>query len=65
MIGQPRCTVFGAGYLGITHAVCLAELGVPVLCVDNDERRIEALSRGLLPIAEPGLAELVRSGLDL
>ena len=63
MTAPLRCTVLGAGYLGITHAACLAEMGMPVLCVDTDPGRIERLSRGDLPIFEPGLAELLSAGL--
>ncbi len=59
-----RLTVLGAGYLGITHASCMASLGFEVLAVDTDVRKIEQLNAGHLPIFEPGLGELVRSGLD-
>ena len=61
-----RITVFGTGYLGATHAACMAELGHEVLGVDVDEARIERLRAGEVPFYEPGLPEIllrhVRSG---
>ena len=59
-----RLTVLGAGYLGITHAACMASLGFDVLAVDIDARKVDQLNAGQLPIYEPGLRELLRSGLD-
>ncbi len=59
-----RLTVFGAGYLGITHAACMASLGFQVLVVDIDSARIARLTAGDLPLYEPGLAELLTSGLS-
>ncbi len=61
---QLRLTVIGAGYLGATHATCMASLGFEVLCVDIDQRRIGQLASGQLPFHEPGLPELLRAGLD-
>ena len=60
----PRITVLGTGYLGATHAACLAELGFQVLGVDINESQVKALASGSLPFHEPGLEELLRSGLD-
>ena len=57
-------TVVGAGYVGLTAAACLAHLGHRVVCTDIDETRIARLNRGEIPIHEPGLAPLVRDGLD-
>ncbi|WP_071055874.1 UDP-glucose dehydrogenase family protein [Corynebacterium jeikeium] len=59
-----RMTVFGTGYLGATHAACMAELGHEVLGVDVDEAKIEALSEGRVPFFEPGLPELLKKNLD-
>ena len=56
---NPRITVIGTGYLGTTHAACMAELGFEVLGVDVDPQKIELLSTGKLPFYEPELAELV------
>jgi UDPglucose 6-dehydrogenase len=52
-------TVFGTGYLGATHAACMAELGHEVLGVDVDEAKIERLRRGEVPFYEPGLPEIL------
>jgi UDPglucose 6-dehydrogenase len=59
-----RLTVLGTGYLGITHAVCMASAGFDVLGVDTDPAKISQLNAGHLPIYEPGLSELLRAGLD-
>lgn len=61
-----RISVIGTGYLGATHAACMAELGFEVIGVDVDQQKIDRLSQGELPFHEPGLPELlvkhVRSG---
>lgn len=54
-----RMTVFGTGYLGATHAACMAELGHEVLGVDIDEAKIERLRKGEVPFYEPGLPEIL------
>ena len=64
MNGPLRLTVLGAGYLGITHAACMASLGFEVLGVDTDPQKVDLLNAGHLPIYEPGLREHLRSGLD-
>jgi len=57
-------SVIGTGYLGATHAACMAELGYDVLGVDIDPEKIDSLSRGELPFHEPGLPELIRKHVD-
>ncbi len=59
-----RLTVLGTGYLGATHAACMAELGYEVLGLDVDVDKIEQLRAGRLPIHEPGLEEVLRRNLD-
>lgn len=54
-----RITVIGTGYLGATHAACMAELGFEVLGLDTDPKKVEQLSAGVLPFHEPGLPELL------
>ncbi|MDO7868565.1 UDP-glucose dehydrogenase family protein [Nocardioides jiangxiensis] len=54
-----KITVIGCGYLGATHAACLAELGFDVLGVEIDERKLDALAKGDLPFYEPGLDTLL------
>ncbi|MEV5748304.1 UDP-glucose/GDP-mannose dehydrogenase family protein [Actinoallomurus sp. NPDC052308] len=60
----PRLTVIGTGYLGATHAVCMAALGYEVLGVDVDEKKISKLASGEVPFFEPGLPELLTKALD-
>jgi UDPglucose 6-dehydrogenase len=64
MTSRLRLTVLGTGYLGITHAACMASQGFEVLGVDTDARKAAGLSAGQLPVFEPGLEELLRDGLD-
>ncbi|GAB3652430.1 UDP-glucose/GDP-mannose dehydrogenase family protein [Actinocorallia lasiicapitis] len=59
-----RLTVIGTGYLGTTHAACMAELGFEVLALDVDTVRIARLAAGDLPFYEPGLPELLRRNLE-
>ncbi|MFC0449782.1 UDP-glucose dehydrogenase family protein [Rhodococcus jostii] len=59
-----RCTVFGTGYLGATHAACMAELGHDVLGVDIDPGKVAKLSSGEVPFYEPGLADVLRRNID-
>jgi UDPglucose 6-dehydrogenase len=54
-----RISVIGTGYLGATHAACMAELGFEVIGVDNDAAKINLLARGQVPFSEPGLEDLV------
>ncbi len=55
-----KITVVGTGYLGATHAACLAELGSQVVGLDTDPEKVAALARGELPFYEEGLPELLR-----
>jgi UDPglucose 6-dehydrogenase len=57
-------TVIGTGYLGLTHAVCMAELGHEVLAIDVDEEKISKAARGESPFFEPGLEPLLRKNLE-
>src|SRR5216684_3139193 len=61
---RPRLTVIGIGYLGLTHAVCMADLGHDVLAIDVDEDKVAAAARGDAPFFEPGLEPLLRKNLD-
>src|SRR5258708_38451265 len=54
-----RIAVIGTGYVGLVSGACFSEFGVPVTCVDKDAEKIARLSRGDIPIFEPGLDQLV------
>jgi UDPglucose 6-dehydrogenase len=54
-----RVTMIGSGYVGLVSGACFADFGHEVVCVDKDERKIEALLAGKMPIYEPGLDQLV------
>lgn len=54
-----KITVIGTGYVGLVTGTCFADKGNDVWCVDTDKERLEPLRRGVIPIYEPGLAELV------
>ncbi len=56
--------VIGSGYVGLTSGACLAGLGHSVVCGDVDAAKVAALSRGEVPILEPGLGEMVAKGLQ-
>lgn len=59
-----KICVVGMGYVGLVTAVCFAERSHDVICVDTDQSKIDSLSRGVLPIIEPGLDDLLVRGLE-
>ncbi len=59
-----RITIFGAGYVGLVTAACFADVGNHVMCVDVDQRKIDLLSQGIVPMHEPGMDNLLATNMS-
>ena len=59
-----KVSIFGTGYVGLVTGTCFAEMGNDVLCLDIDEKKVNSLKTGVVPIFEPGLAPLIKQNFS-
>ena len=59
-----KITIVGTGYVGLVTGTCFSEVGIDVTCIDIDEKKINGLLNGVMPIYEPGLEPMVKNNLE-
>ena len=55
-----KLCMIGTGYVGLVSGVCFSDIGNTVYCVDKDQKKIDLLNKGIIPIFEPGLEEILK-----
>jgi len=62
-INKMKVTIVGTGYVGLVTGTCLSDFGLDVICVDKDNKKIECLNSGKIPIYEPNLEALIKKNV--
>ncbi len=58
-----KITIVGSGYVGLVTGACFSEVGIDVVCVDIDKKKIDNLNNGIIPIYEPGLEDMIHRNM--